>query len=340
MARGSLPWGEALMGGILAQMREGKVLGNSVTYVRRAFAREAGLAVILVAFCVVLSFLSDVFFTFGNLMDIVISVSTPAFAALGLTFVIITGGIDLSVGAVVALAGTVAAITVTKGGSVAAAVAYAIATGVIVGLFNASFITWFRIPPLIVTLASLNMVRGVQLIMTDARTIFNLGDRFGFIGRGSLGAIPLPVVWTILAFVAGYYFLHLHRFGRYVYAVGGNAAAARICGVNVPGIIFLVYVMSGALSAMGGVILVSRLDSAPSILGLGLELTAIAAAVIGGTNLAGGEGTVIGTALGVLITGVIWNAMNVLNISPFYQQFLQGLIILLAVLLNLVRRKR
>jgi ribose transport system permease protein len=321
-------------------MRNNKAFASRLMFMRRAFAKEVGLVVILFLFCLALSFLSDVFFTFSNMMDIIISISTPAFAALGLTFVIITGGIDLSVGAVVALAGSIAAITVTNGGSVAASVLYAIGTGVIVGLFNAFFITRFQIPPLIVTLASLNMVRGLQLILTHAKTIFNLGDEFGVIGQGFLGSVPFPVVWTLLAFLVGYYLLHLHRFGRHVFAVGGNAAAARICGVNVPGVIFLVYIISGVLSALGGVILVSRLDSAPSILGLGMELSAIAAAVIGGTNLAGGEGTIIGTALGVLITGVIWNAMNILNISPFYQQFLQGLIILLAVLLNLVRRSK
>ena len=251
-----------------------------------------------------------------------------------------SGGIDLSVGSTMALSAVVAA-TFAKNGSPFILV---ILIGLGIGILNR---TGQRpcnhkaaCAPLIATLAMLSVAKGVQLIYSHGVTVFGLGDAVGWLGRGSIGPIPVPIVLLLLLYVLASISLSRTAFGRKVYAVGGNERAARIVGIQVERIKISVYVLSSMLAAFGGLILISRLDSAPAVIGTGLELETIAAVVIGGTSLTGGKGGVWGTLIGVAILALIQNALNLLNVSPYFTQLVQGLVIFTAVAIDMNRRGR
>lgn len=284
-----------------------------------------------------LSVLSPRFLTNSNLFNVLRQTSLNAIIAVGMTFVILTGGIDLSVGSILAFSSAVAANLAHNGASAMVAILVGLAIGTILGLLNGLIITQGNIPPFIATLAMMTMARGATLVYSGGQPITGLGDGFYFIGNGYIGQIPLPVVITITALIVGHYILSQTRTGRYIYAVGSNENAAKLTGINTKLVKTLVYAISGFTAALSGIIIISRLNSAPPTAGSGAELDAIAAVVLGGTSLSGGEGHIAGTFIGALIIGVLNNGLNLLNVSSYYQQFAKGVVILIAVLLD--RRK-
>ncbi len=281
-----------------------------------------------------LSFLSGSFLTVSNLLNIARQVSINAIIAAGMTFVILTGGIDLSVGSVLALSGAIIAGLLAAGRPVLVGIAAGLAGGALLGLVNGLVIAKGRVQPFIATLAMLTIARGATLVYTDGRPITGLPDAFVYLGAGEIGRVPVPVVLMAAVFVLLYIVLTQTVLGRYVYAIGGNEEAARLSGVNVPFYKALVYAISGTLAAISAVILTARLNSAQPTAGAAFELDAIAAVVLGGTTLAGGEGGLGGTLLGAFIIGVLNNGLNLLDVSSFYQQVVKGIVILLAVLLD------
>lgn len=300
----------------------------------RDVLRRFGIAIAFLLLIIVLSLLSESFLTVSNLLNIARQVSINAVIAAGMTFVILTGGIDLSVGSVLAYAGAIMAGLLSSGRPVGISIIAGLALGALLGLVSGIVITKGKVQPFIATLAMLTIARGATLVYTDGRPITGLPDAFVWLGAGEIARIPVPVVIMGLVFLAAYVVLRQTVLGRYVYAIGGNEEAARLSGVNVTLYKTLVYVISGLMSATSAVILTARLNSAQPTAGVAFELDAIAAVVLGGTTLAGGEGSIGGTLLGAFIIGVINNGLNLLNVNPFYQQVVKGLVILLAVLLD------
>jgi len=300
----------------------------------RDFLRRFGILVAFVLLMVGLAFLSDSFLTVSNLLNIARQVSINAIIAAGMTFVILTFGIDLSVGSVLAFSGAIIAGLLSRGHPLVVGIGAGLLVGGLIGLVNGLIITKGGVQPFIATLGMLTIARGATLVYTDGRPITGLPDAFVWLGAGEIARIPVPVVIMTVVFAASYVVLTQTVLGRYIYAIGGNEEATRLSGVNVAFYKTLAYVISGALSALSAVILTARLNSAQPTAGMGYELDAIAAVVLGGTTLAGGEGGIAGTLLGAFIIGVLNNGLNLLNVSSFYQQVVKGVVILLAVLLD------
>ncbi|HHQ4188860.1 TPA: ABC transporter permease subunit [Clostridium perfringens] len=295
----------------------------------------------LVLLCIVITIVTPNFLSVSNITNVFTQVSVNAIIAIGMTFVILTGGIDLSVGSTLAISGAVGASIVKSTGNVFLAIIVAAVIGIAVGLINGLLVSKGKLQAFIVTLATMTIFRGATLVFTDGTPISKLPEAFVKIGNGKLGFMPIPVIITIIIIIAiiAVYALSQTRFGRYLYALGGNEDASRLSGINTDKIKTLVYVVSGFASAIAGVIITSRIGSASPNAGTGFELDAIAAVVIGGTSLAGGEGTITGTLIGALIIGVLNNGLNLMNVSPFYQSIVKGLVILIAVLLDKKSRK-
>jgi ribose transport system permease protein len=274
------------------------------------------------------------FLTTANLINVLRQVSINAVIACGMTLIIITGGIDLSVGSLVAMASCLAMLTIGATDSDLLGILVGIAVGAAGGAFNGVFIAWARVPPFIMTLATLTIFSGIALISTGGAPIIRFTGDFRWIGQGLVYGIPVPVI--IMALVAGALHILLSRtaFGAAVYAVGGNEEAARLTGLAVKKIKFLVYVIGGALTGLAAMVLMGRLSSAQPNMGQGFELDAIAAVVLGGTSLMGGRGTIWGTLIGALVIGVLNNGFNLLSIDPYFQLVAKGAIILLAVLID------
>ncbi|MPQ42605.1 ribose ABC transporter permease [Clostridium tarantellae] len=294
----------------------------------------------LILLCVIITFVTPSFLTLANVTNVFTQVSVNAIIAVGMTFVILTGGIDLSVGSTLAISGALAASIIKSTNSITLAIIVAAITGIVVGLINGLLISRGKLQAFIATLATMTIFRGVTLVFTNGTPISRLPEAFMKIGNGKLGFIPVPVIITIVIFAIAAYVLSQTRLGRYVYALGGNEDSARLSGINTDKIKTLVYVISGFASAIAGVIITSRIGSASPNAGVGFELDAIAAVVIGGTSLAGGEGRISGTLIGALIIGVLNNGLNLMNVSPFYQSIVKGLVILIAVLLDKKSRKK
>jgi ribose transport system permease protein len=296
----------------------------------------------LVVMVLALTLLSDKFLTFANQRNILLQISVNVCLSIGMTLIILTGGIDLSVGAILAFAGAFAAGLLKHGlvlnvfGVVLqftpfGAIVAGIFAGLVLGWFNGFVITRFRLPPFVATLGMLSIARGLTMLWTGGFPITDLGPKFGFIGTGFWLGVPMAV-WISAALVVIFYFVSRNTtLGRYVYAVGGNEKATGYSGVNVNRTKIWVYALGGALSAVAGLIITARLDAADPKAGLGYELDSIAAVVIGGTSLSGGRGSVLGTVLGCLIIGVLNNGLFLLDVSPFWQQVVKGFVILAAV---------
>lgn len=293
-----------------------------------------GILVSFLILCLVLSLLSDRFLTAGNLVNILRQAAITGTIAVGMTMVILTGGIDLSVGSVLALTSVITAGFLQQGMSPVLAVVMALGLGLLLGLFNGLLITRLHIPAFIATLGSLTLVRGLALTYTEGRPITGLSDAFRFIGRGTIGPIPMPIIIAGLTFLAGYILLTRTRVGEYIFALGTNKAAAHLTGISVQRYETLVYGLAGMLAALAGLILTARLDSAQPTAGQGFELDAIAAVVLGGTSFSGGIGGLGGTLLGTLIIGVLNNGLNLLNIPALWEQVVKGVVIALALLIN------
>lgn len=304
---------------------------------------EFGIIIALLLEIVLFSSLSPFFFTTDNLLNVTLQTSITAIIAAGMTFVILTAGIDLSVGAMVAFSGVIATsllkLNLPFSLSFPLAILIGIAIGALSGAFAGLFVTRFNITPFIVTLALMTIWRGSAYIYTDGRPIWGLPETFGILGSGRLFGIPVPTIVMVIVYVIAYVLLTRTKFGRYVYAVGGNKEAARLAGINTNKVILLVYVISGSLAAISGVVLASRMNSGQPNAGLMYEMDVIAAVVVGGTSLFGGRGSIIGTFLGAMLIGILRNGLNLLNVGSYVQMVVLGIVILLAVLLDQMRIK-
>lgn len=287
---------------------------------------------------VVVSFLNPNFFTVDNLMNILRQTSVNAIIAVGMTLVILTAGIDLSVGSVLALCGAFAATLVAMEVPVLVAVPTALLAGAALGAISGIIIAKGKVQAFIATLVTMTLLRGVTMVYTDGRPIStgftDTADTFAWFGTGYALGIPVPVWLMVVVFAGAWYLLNHTRFGRYVYAVGGNESATRLSGINVDRVKIGVYAICGLLAALAGIIVTSRLSSAQPTAGMGYELDAIAAVVLGGTSLMGGKGRIMGTLIGALIIGFLNNALNLLDVSSYYQMIAKAVVILLAVLVD------
>ena len=302
--------------------------------------RRLGTVAGLVGLCLLLWILTPHFLTVSNLLNVLEQTSINAVIAVGMTFVILSGGIDLSVGSVLALSGVVMAALLHQGTAVPLAIAGGLAIGFGFGALNGVAIAWGRLPPFIATLGMMSIARGFALLFTEGRPVSGFDEGFRSLATARLLGIPAPVLMTAAVYLAARFVLSSTRFGRYVYAMGGNEEATRLSGVNVRLHKTLVYGVSGLTSAVAAALLTARLNSAQPIAGIMYELDAIAAVVIGGTSLSGGEGGVGGTLIGALIMGVLRNGLNLLGVSSFLQQVVIGLVIVFAVLLDTVLKSR
>ena len=288
----------------------------------------------LLILCIVISFITPRFLSIGNIKNVLTQVSVNAVIAIGMSFVILTGGIDLSVGSILAVSAAAAASIIKSTGNIYLAIIVALAIGCVIGLINGVLISKGRIQAFIVTLATMTIFRGITYVYTNGTPISGLGQNFSGIGNKMILGLPIPVVIMVIVFGIAFYILSQTRYGRYLYALGGNEDSARLSGINTDKVKTLVYVICGATAALSGIIVTSRIGSASPNAGVGFELDAIAAVVVGGTSLSGGEGSVVGTIIGALIIGVLSNGLNLVNVSPFYQAIVKGLVILLAVMIK------
>ncbi len=288
---------------------------------------------------VLMVFLSGSFLTFNNLTNVARQVSINAIIAVGMTCAILTGGIDLSVGSVMALSGTVAAGLMITGIPMPLALLAGLLIGALFGAINGACVAYARMPPIIVTLASMSVARGLALIYTGGYPVSGLPDPFAFFGRGEVMGIQVPILIMAGIYIIAYAMLNHMSFGRYVYAIGGNEEAARLSGIRISRYKLLVYVISGLTAALAGLVLTSRLMSGQPNAGEGFELDAIAAVVLGGTAITGGKGAIIGTLVGAMMLGILNNGLNLMGVSPYVQNVIKGGIILAAIYISAEKRK-
>lgn len=304
---------------------------------------KIGLIITLIALILIFALLPStgkVFLTSNNILNILRQASTNLYIALAMTMVIILGGIDLSVGSIIALSGTV------TGGLIAysnfpvwAAALVGLLVGIAIGMFNGFVISKTTIPAFIVTLATMNIGRGLAYIYTGGAPIRVVSDEFNVIGSGYIGVIPLPIIYLIILVVIAGYIMGRTKLGRHIYAVGGNAQAAKFSGIKNNRVTFFVYTFSGVMAAISGIVLASRMFSGQPTAGEGAEMDAIAAVVVGGTSMSGGIGTISGTVIGGLIIAVLNNGLNLMNVNSFWQLVVKGIVILLAVYIDYIRTK-
>ncbi len=299
----------------------------------RDFIGRFGLLVSFALMCLALALLSGRFLTPVNITNVLRVGAINAIISVGMTFVILTAGIDLSVGAIAALAALVAAQLVHQGGPVWLAIVACLAIGALLGTANGGLTILLRIPPFITTLGMMTIARGLALTFTQGQPITGFPDAFRYAGAGSLGPLPVPILVAALVFIAGFFILSRTTFGEYVRALGNNPVAARLAGIRTNRVTVLVYAMSGLLAALAGLVLIGRLDSAAPTVGVGYEFDAIAAVVVGGTSFTGGTGGLGGTLLGVLIIAVLNNGLNLLNVNALWEQVVKGIVIALALLI-------
>lgn len=302
----------------------------------REFFRKYALLLSFAVICLVLTFSTDAFMTVGNLTDIVRQSSINGLVAVGMTFVILSGCIDLSAAAIVALTGSIAG---TLSVNPPLAMIAALGTGLFIGLVNGLLVTKSKVQPFILTLGMQMIVRGSSLVYTGGGTVYDVNSKFRIIGRGGLLGIPIPIVIFVIVLSVTYIVLNKSKLGRYIYAVGSNEEASRLSGIKTNLIKTIVFMTSGFLSALAGIVLTARVGAAEPLAASGWELDAVAAVIIGGTSLRGGQGGVFNTILGVFIISVINNGMTLMNIESFYHQIIKGLIIILAVLIDRNKNK-
>lgn len=296
--------------------------------------RQFGTLLGLLLLCGVMWLLTPFFLTISNLLNIAQQTSINAIIAVGMTFVIISAGIDLSVGSIVAFAGVVMASALQAGIPLPLAITAGLITGTLCGIINGVLITFGKLPPFIATLGMMSVARGAALVYAEGRPISGFEANLRNFAMGEFLLVPLPVLMMLVIYLAAHFVLQHTKFGRYTYAMGGNEEATKLSGVNVRFHKTMVYALSGLMSAIAAIILTARLNSAQPIAGMMYELDAIAATVIGGTSLMGGEGSVLGTLIGALIMGVLRNGLNLLGVSSFLQQIIIGAVIIIAVLVD------
>ena len=295
-----------------------------------AFYPLVGL--IVVTICMI--FASDKFLTSANLENIARQVSINAIIAVGMTCVILTGGIDLSVGPVMALSGTLTAALLVAGVPGPIAIMAGLLLGAAFGIGNGIFVAYLKMPPIIVTLATMGIARGLGLMYTNGYPVSGLPEWFSFFGRGEFMGIQIPILAMVLVYIAAFILLQHTPIGRYIYAIGGNEEAVRLSGVRAPRYKLLVYGISGLTASVAGLLLTSRLMSGQPNAGVSFELDAIAAVVLGGAAIAGGRGAILGTLVGAMLLGVLNNGLNLMSVSPYVQSVIKGAIILLAIFVS------
>ncbi|BAY31349.1 inner-membrane translocator [Nostoc carneum NIES-2107] len=303
------------------------------------FLQVAGILPILILICILFALLTPNFATAGNAVNILRQASINIVLATGMTFVILTGGIDLSVGSILAVSAVVAVLVSLLPALGWAAVPAALLTGLLLGLVNGALITFLDVPPFIVTLGSLTALRGAAYLVANGTTVINPDLNFAWVGNSYLGPIPWLVIIALLTVAASWFILRQTVLGVQIYAVGGNERAARLTGIKVNRVLLFVYGVSGLLAGLAGIMSASRLYSATGLLGQGYELDAIAAVILGGTSFTGGIGTIGGTLLGALIIAVLNNGLTLLNMSYFWQLVVKGLVIIVAVMIDRLRRR-
>jgi ribose transport system permease protein len=308
------------------------------------FKDNIGIIIALLAMCIFLVIFPrtrTTFLTQKNIFNILRQNSTNLFLATGMTMVIILGGIELSVGSVIALSGCVAAgCVVNLGLPEIVGFLAALLVGALVGVFNGFVISMTDIPPFIVTLASMNITKGIALVLTGGAPIRCMTDAFKFPGAGYIGPVPTPVVLMLIVFIIAALIINKTKLGRHIYAVGGNAQAAKFSGINVKKVKFIVYTYTGLMAGLAGIVTASRLYSGQPTAGDGAEMDAIAAVVVGGTSMSGGSGRIGGTLIGVLIIGVLNNGLNLMGVDSNWQYIVKGFVILLAVYVDWIRGRK
>lgn len=313
--------------------------GGSSHMWRFGSVRQLGLVFVLIILSVVMTLLSKEFLTTSNLINVARQVSVTAITAVGMTMVIIIGGIDLSVGSIIAFAGVIAASVYNSTNSPLLAVLLALIIGAIIGFINGFVTAKGNIGGFITTLATMSIVRGVGYIYTGGYPIAATNPQFTFMGTGHLGPIPTPIIIMFIILLIGYFITDQTRFGRYVYALGGNEQATKWTGIDVDKVKIGVYTLTGLLTGLSGIILAGRLSSGQPAAGQDFAMDVIAGVIVGGTSLAGGKGTIWGTFIGVLLIGIVSNGLTLLDVSSYYQMVVKGLIILFAVLLDTISKK-
>lgn len=299
----------------------------------------AGILPILLLIGILFTILTPNFLTPGNIVNILRQASINIVLATGMTFVILTGGIDLSIGSILGVSAVVGVLTSLLPGIGVLAVPAALLTGLVLGLLNGALIAFLELPPFIVTLGALTALRGVAYLVANGTTVINRNLNFAWIGNNYLGPLPWLVAIALLAVIASWFILRRTVLGVQIYAVGGNQQAARLTGIKVNRVLLFVYGVSGLLAGLAGIMSASRLYSATGMLGNGYELDAIAAVILGGTSFSGGIGTIVGTLLGALIIAVLNNGLTLLNMSFFWQLVVKGLVIIFAVVVDRLRRR-
>lgn len=337
---------------VAVESKSAKATAQQPSLLRRIIQRpETSIILVLLVLGLVLSQSSSAFLTSDNIFNILRNNADIAIAALGVTLVILAGGIDLSIGSTMAFSGLIAAMAVSLGGTTAyqlpsfglpPAIAFALGVlaGATVGLVNGLLVVRLKVVPFIATLGMLGVVRGLVVGLTSGQTVRNFPQEFIALGQGYLGPVPVPVIFLIVLAIAVAIFLSYHVWGTYIYAIGGNETSAMLTGLPVNRVKLLTYVLSGALAGVGGVLVVARLGVSAPTQALGYELFVIASAVIGGVSLSGGRGTVLGAVLGAILIGVLNNALVLLRVESYWQQAFTGGIILLSALIDRLRQRR
>ena len=301
------------------------------------YMSELTTVIALIILMAVITIINSNFLTANNLLNLLLQVTSNALIAFGMTFVILTGGIDLSVGSILALSSALTAGLLGSRMPVTLAILISLILGCILGMMNGLLISYGKLAPFIVTLATMTIFRGATLVYTNGNPITKgLSDTFlfQFLGQGYIVGIPFPVIIMFIVFIVLYVLLHKTAFGKSVYAIGGNEKAAYISGVKLNKVKIIIYSISGIMASISGLIITSRLSSAQPTAGASYEMDAIAAVVLGGTSLSGGKGRILGTLIGALIIGVLNNGLNIIGVSAFWQQVVKGVVILIAVLID------
>jgi inositol transport system permease protein len=312
---------------------------NKVGRIIKTILSDYGFLVILLVMVIISYILEPAFLTPRNLLNVLRQMSITTIIAFGTTLIIIAGMIDLSTGSLAALTGVLGTMVYVSTGSVMVGLTTGLVSGAVAGVIFGYLITKFDLPPFIVTLAGLTGARGIALLITGGRPIINIGD-FTVLGQGYIWIIPVPIVIMFAVFVVMSVILRRTKLGRYTYAIGGNQAAAVASGINVRKMKIILFIIAGLCTGLAGVILMSRINSGQPAAGLMYELDAITAVVVGGTSLSGGVGTMLGTLVGGLIVAILQNILNLTNVSPYWQQILKGLVIVLAVILDITTKSK
>ncbi len=299
-----------------------------------------GILIGLAILCIILTIQSPVFLSKNNILNVLRQVATNLYIACGMTMIIILGGIDLSVGSVIALSGVVTGgLIAFDGASIIVAVVLGLIAGLLVGAFNGFVISTTTIPPFIVTLATMNIARGAAYVYTGGQPIRVMSDSFNFIGAGYVGEVPIPIIYLVVIILISFFIMSKSKLGRHIYAVGGNLQAAIFSGIKTKRVVFFAYFFSGLMASIAGIVLASRMFSGQPTAGQGAEMDAIAAVVLGGTSMSGGSGKIGGTVIGALVIGILSNGLNLMGINSFWQYIVKGVVILIAVYVDYFKKR-